>query len=97
MSEADSQKSSLLDTDHTLVSVVVENLSKNVTKAHLLELFGELGHIRAAEMPVGRLCTNRCVCYISFEEERSAHEAVKIYDQAWLDGSCVRVSLVELD
>ena len=50
--------------------VVIEKLTKNVTEAHLREIFGTYGSIQDLDMPVNRQCMPA-----SFQRSRDAHPA----------------------
>lgn len=42
--------------DEVMVQIVVEKLSKNVTEAHLREIFEAYGSVRDIELPMNRQC-----------------------------------------
>lgn len=43
-----------------ILQVVIEKLTKNVTKEHLEEIFGAYGQIRDMDLPLNRNCTRSC-------------------------------------
>ncbi|SPO00254.1 uncharacterized protein DNG_03099 [Cephalotrichum gorgonifer] len=75
--------------------IVVERLTKNITEAHLYEIFGQFGHIRDLDLPMNRqFNTNRGTAYILFSHEPDAETAIAHMHEAQIDGATVNVSIV---
>ncbi|KAH0615080.1 uncharacterized protein H6S33_000716 [Morchella sextelata] len=53
--------------------IVIEKLTKNVTEAHISEIFSAYGDIKTVDMPVNRqFFTNRGLCYLVYNSPSSA-------------------------
>lgn len=75
--------------------VVVEKLTKNVTEAHLQEIFGPYGRIQSIDLPMNRqFMTNRGTAYIVYETAAESESAIAHMHEAQLDGSVITVSIV---
>lgn len=75
--------------------VVVEKLTRNVTEAHLLEIFGAYGRIQSIDIPMNRqFTTNRGSAYIVYETATGSESAVAHMHEAQLDGAVITVSIV---
>ncbi|RPA81860.1 hypothetical protein BJ508DRAFT_414572 [Ascobolus immersus RN42] len=83
--------------DHQFRSskIIIEKLTKNVTVAHLKEVFEPFGEIQFVDLPEnGQFDTNKGVAYILYNSTESAEAAVAYMDEAQIDGSIIQVSLV---
>ncbi|KAJ5622048.1 Serine/arginine-rich splicing factor SR45 [Penicillium herquei] len=68
--------------------IVVEKLTKNVTEAHLREIFGSFGDIEHLELPMNRaFMTNRGTAYIIYYDPADAEAAIAHMHEAQLDGA----------
>ncbi|MCJ1306810.1 hypothetical protein MMC25_000453 [Agyrium rufum] len=75
--------------------IVVEKLTKNVTEAHLQEIFSAYGPIRDIDLPLNRQYnTNRGTAYIVFLDQPAAESAIAHMHEAQLDGAVITVSIV---
>ncbi|EPS30852.1 hypothetical protein PDE_05804 [Penicillium oxalicum 114-2] len=75
--------------------VVVEKLTKNVTEAHLREIFGSFGDIEYIDLPMNRsFMTNRGTAYILYYDPADAEAAIAHMHEAQLDGAVLNVSIV---
>ncbi|KAL4976513.1 hypothetical protein BDW66DRAFT_49752 [Aspergillus desertorum] len=75
--------------------IVVEKLTKNVTKPHLLEIFGSFGVIQSIDLPVNHaFMTNRGTAYIVYHDPADAEAAIAHMHEAQLDGAVLNVSIV---
>ncbi|RMJ26864.1 hypothetical protein PHISP_02233 [Aspergillus sp. HF37] len=75
--------------------VVVEKLTKNVTDAHLHEIFGRFGDIQQLDLPMNRaFMTNRGTAYILYYDPADAEAAIAHMHEAQLDGAVLNVSIV---
>ncbi|KAJ5731043.1 uncharacterized protein N7483_005551 [Penicillium malachiteum] len=76
-------------------SIVVEKLTKNVTEAHLREIFGSFGDIEHLELPMNRaFMTNRGTAYIIYYDPADAEAAIAHMHEAQLDGAVLNVSII---
>ncbi|KAA8893522.1 hypothetical protein FN846DRAFT_762737, partial [Sphaerosporella brunnea] len=74
--------------------IVIEKLTKNVTEAHISEIFGEYGDIKMVDMPINRqFNTNRGICYLIYQSPASAHAAIAHMHEGQLDGATINVSI----
>ncbi|VDN60245.1 unnamed protein product [Dracunculus medinensis] len=73
----------------------VRNLSRNVTKEHLNEIFSIYGAIKNCEMPMDRQHTHlgRGYGYVEFEQPEDADKAMKHMDGGQIDGQEVTCEL----
>ncbi|KAJ5708030.1 hypothetical protein N7488_007831 [Penicillium malachiteum] len=75
--------------------IVVEKLTKNVTEAHLREIFGSFGDIEHLELPMNRaFMTNRGTAYIIYYDPADAEAAIAHMHEAQLDGAVLNVSII---
>ncbi|ODQ56314.1 RNA-binding domain-containing protein, partial [Saitoella complicata NRRL Y-17804] len=76
--------------------IIVERLTKNLTPAHLREIFTPYGKITHLDLPMNRkLNVNRGVAYITFSSVQEAERAVECMHEAEVDGGVVSVSKLE--
>ena len=68
--------------------LVLKNNSPHLTSAHIKEIFGKYGSIKAVEMPT------RSIKYITieFQGTKEAEKALAGLDNGWIDGLQVQVS-----
>jgi RNA recognition motif-containing protein len=64
------------------------NLSRNVTKAHLEEIFTLFGVLKSCELPMDRLHSHlpRGYGYVEYDKSEDAEKAMKHMDGAQIDG-----------
>ncbi|KAL4888523.1 hypothetical protein BDV59DRAFT_196363 [Aspergillus ambiguus] len=75
--------------------IVVEKLTKNVTEAHLREIFGGFGDIQSLDLPMNKaFMTNRGTAYILYHDPADAEAAIAHMHEAQLDGAVLNVSIV---
>ncbi|RPA91933.1 DUF590-domain-containing protein [Choiromyces venosus 120613-1] len=75
--------------------IVIEKLTKNVTEAHITEIFSRYGEIKKVDMPLNhQYNTNRGVCYVIYHSSSSAHAAIAHMHEGQLDGAVINVSIV---
>ncbi|KAG4301522.1 hypothetical protein PCK1_002007 [Pneumocystis canis] len=75
--------------------ILIEKLTRNVTTAHIQEIFSSYGEIKTIDMPMNRrLNTNRGLCYIVYETSNSANAAVSHMHEGQIDGSVISVSII---
>ncbi|RMZ92532.1 hypothetical protein DV736_g249, partial [Chaetothyriales sp. CBS 134916] len=75
--------------------IVVEKLTKNVTEAHLREIFGSYGRIESVDLPLNRqFMTNRGTAYILYDHPSGSESAIAHMHEAQLDGAVITVSIV---
>ncbi|PWW72988.1 hypothetical protein C7212DRAFT_52644, partial [Tuber magnatum] len=74
--------------------IVIEKLTKNVTEAHITEVFSSYGEIKMLDMPLNhQYNTNRGVCYVIYHSSSSAHAAIAHMHEGQLDGAVINVSI----
>ncbi|OAL26619.1 hypothetical protein AYO20_10043 [Fonsecaea nubica] len=67
--------------------IVVEKLSRNVTEAHLREIFGSYGRIESIDLPLNKqFMTNRGTAYILYDHPSGSESAIAHMHEAQLDG-----------
>lgn len=75
--------------------IVVEKLTRNVTEAHLQEIFGAYGRIHSIDIPMNRqFMTNRGSAYIVYDSAAGSESAIAHMHEAQLDGAVITVSIV---
>lgn len=75
--------------------IIVEKLTKNVTEAHIREIFGTYGKIESIHMPLNRRFNiNRGLCYIEYDSATDADKAIANMHEGQLDGNVLIVSPV---
>lgn len=82
-SNSDSSEDSL-----KMVSILVQNLSPNVTQDHVNEIFAHFGHIRSCGL---RRLKNYAIVNYGTQEEADA--AILAMNQAYIDGLTVTVNI----
>ncbi|KKK22958.1 hypothetical protein AOCH_001482 [Aspergillus ochraceoroseus] len=74
--------------------IVIEKLTKNVTEAHLHEIFGGFGEIQSLDLPMNNaFMTNRGTAYIVYHDPADAEAAIAHMHEAQLDGAVLSVSI----
>ncbi|GET04352.1 serine/arginine-rich splicing factor SR45-like isoform X1 [Rhizophagus clarus] len=74
---------------------MVNKLTKNVTDAHLQEIFGAFGRIHRVEMALDdKWQTNKGIAYIDYETRAEAERAISYMDGGQLDGSSLSCTFV---
>ncbi|CUS07790.1 unnamed protein product [Tuber aestivum] len=77
---------------YSLPLIVIEKLTKNVTEAHIAEIFSSYGEIKMLDMPLNhQYNTNRGVCYVIYHSSSSAHAAIAHMHEGQLDGAVVNL------
>ncbi|ODQ70134.1 hypothetical protein LIPSTDRAFT_6228 [Lipomyces starkeyi NRRL Y-11557] len=72
--------------------ISVEKLTRNVNDAHMRDIFSTYGTITNLLIPMNqKLRTNRGVCYISFDTEDEADNAIAHMHEGYIDGAQVIV------
>ncbi|WBW71625.1 exon junction complex subunit, RNA-binding protein Rns1 [Schizosaccharomyces osmophilus] len=75
-------------------TVFVENLTRNVTREHIAEIFGIYGRVNSIHMPLYRKSkTNMGFCYIDYSYPNQAANAVDKMNNGELDGEELFLSL----
>lgn len=74
----------------------IGRLTRNVTKEHILEIFGSYGEIKNVEFPTDRFHpnNNRGFCYVEFMNPDDAESAMKHMDGGQIDGQEVTAAPV---
>ncbi|CEF64853.1 RNA-binding protein with serine-rich domain 1 [Strongyloides ratti] len=76
--------------------LVIRDLTQNVTKEHVKEIFENYGTITHIDMvPLKRYegSMHRGYCFIEYDDPEDALKAVKYMNDGWLDGRRIRVDL----
>ncbi|KAH0376549.1 hypothetical protein KCU92_g9722, partial [Aureobasidium melanogenum] len=75
--------------------IVIEKLTKNVTPAHLNEIFSTYGAITDLDMPLNKsFNTNRGTAYVLYTTPEAAERAIAHMHEGQLDGAKIGVSIV---
>lgn len=77
--------------------LIVKHLTGNVNKAHLLEIFGQYGALKSAEVAIKECrdgALKRGFGFVEYEERADAEDAVKFMDGGQIDGAEIRVEFV---
>eukprot|EP01035_Chromulina_nebulosa_P009715 gene9715-13101_t len=74
-------------------SLHVSNLTRNVTKDHLEEIFGSYGEIRNLKLNVGK-SVKTLSAIVTFKKDRDAEQALINMDGGQIDGNVVKISFV---
>ncbi|OQV10502.1 RNA recognition motif aka RRM, RBD, or RNP domain-containing protein [Cladophialophora immunda] len=74
--------------------IVVEKLTRNVTEAHLREIFGSYGRIESIDLPLNKqFMTNRGTAYILYDHPSGSESAIAHMHEAQLDGVVISPDL----
>ncbi|EFP04398.1 hypothetical protein CRE_25625 [Caenorhabditis remanei] len=75
--------------------VVIKNLSRNVLRAHLEEIFSIYGAITKVDLPVDRnhQHLHRGIGYIDYESVEDAEKSIKYMDGGQVDGQVIQVEM----
>ena len=75
--------------------IVIEKLTKNISSAHLREIFSTYGTIHSLEMPINpQFMMNKGIAYILYTDAKYAESAIAHMHEAQVDGALVNVSIV---
>ncbi|KAK9451344.1 uncharacterized protein V1518DRAFT_5908 [Limtongia smithiae] len=66
--------------------IVVENLTKIVTEAHIREIFQAYGRITYVQLPRQPAFGNRNTCYLEYDFDDDARSAIKHMNGGYIDG-----------
>ncbi|VDO73475.1 unnamed protein product [Schistosoma curassoni] len=82
--------------DSRFTRVLIEKLTKNITKVHIQEIFSVWGEIHSVDLPPDRIHPefNRGYGYVEYVDSKSASDAVNFMNGGQIDGQEVRVSEV---
>ncbi|EPY53690.1 RNA-binding protein [Schizosaccharomyces cryophilus OY26] len=93
-SESPHSRSISRSPDRDQTTVFVENLTRNVTREHIAEIFGVYGRINSIHMPLYRKSkTNMGFCYVTYSYPDQAANAVDKMNNGELDGEELFLSL----
>ncbi|CAH8855856.1 unnamed protein product [Trichobilharzia szidati] len=83
-------------TEGQFTRILVEKLTKNITRAHIQEIFSVWGEIHSVDLPPDRIHPefNRGYGYVEYVDAKSANDAVNFMNGGQIDGQEVRVSEV---
>uniref|UniRef100_A0A0N4Z9B8 RRM domain-containing protein n=1 Tax=Parastrongyloides trichosuri TaxID=131310 RepID=A0A0N4Z9B8_PARTI len=76
--------------------LVIRDITQNVTKEHIKEIFDNYGSVTHIDMvPPTRYegTAHRGYCFIEYDDPEDAQKAVKYMNNGWLDGRKIRVDL----
>ena len=69
------------------VKLCVSNLTRNVNKDHILEIFSVYGRVRSIDLPLDtKNYLPRGHAYVEFDKTDDAKDAIKHMDGGWIDG-----------
>jgi RNA-binding protein with serine-rich domain 1 len=68
------------------VKIHVGNLTRNVVKDHVMEIFTTFGTIKFCDFGTDRLNNNKGYCFIEFNSSDDAENAMKNMDGGQIDG-----------
>jgi RNA-binding protein with serine-rich domain 1 len=72
----------------------IGNLTRNVNKDHIEEIFGVYGRIRSISLPInGGTGMNRGFAHVEYENKAEADNAIACMNEGQIDGRKVRVAV----
>lgn len=74
--------------------LVVNGLTKNVTKDHVMEIFSHYGDIKSVDFPNERHTPQRIVAYVEYGDHAEAEKAQKFMDGGQVDGQVIGIRTV---
>lgn len=73
----------------------ISQLTRNVNKSHIEEIFASYGKIKHVDFPVDRVnLLPRGYAYVEFEAPEDASKAMKYMNNGWVDGKKVQVKMI---
>uniref|UniRef100_F6W3V6 RRM domain-containing protein n=2 Tax=Ciona intestinalis TaxID=7719 RepID=F6W3V6_CIOIN len=72
----------------------VGNLTKNINKEHVNEIFSYYGKVKTVDMPMERNGIPRGLAYVEFDDHTEADKALKFMDGGQIDGQVVAIRAV---
>lgn len=73
----------------------IEGLSRNVTEAHIREIFGKFGHILDIIFPLSEMGVGKGYARVRYEEDGMADKAIKYMNGGQLDGNVLECQLYQ--
>lgn len=78
--------------------ICVRNLSRNVNKNHLIEIFGNFGKIKKVDIPIDEKTHKRKdFAYIEYETKNECEEAVVYMNEGQIDGKVLKIEFMNID
>lgn len=74
--------------------VVINNLTKNVNKDHVMEIFSHYGEVKSIDFPNDRFGPARMVAYVEYSDHGEAEKALKFMDGGQVDGQVIGIRAV---
>ena len=79
---------------HRTTKIHVGNLTRNILRSHLQEIFSNYGKIRRLDIPVDSISGfNQGYSYIDYDCHQSAADALNFMNEGFLDGQLISVQL----
>ena len=79
-----------------LIVTVVKNLTRNVTEAHLKEIFSQYGEIEGAYIPIDKLTSlKKTYGFIEFTNMENAKKAELYMDGGQIDGKIIEIEIID--
>ena len=78
------------------IIVVVYNITRNVTKKHILEIFSAYGKVLGVYIPKERNnVVNKSYAFIEYENREMAEKASLYMDGGQIDGVFIKIEILE--
>jgi len=75
--------------------ILITNLTKNVNKEHINEIFAYYGKLKHVDFPIDRQTNlNRGMAYVDYEDGAHAKKAIKYMNEGQIDGQAVEIRTV---
>lgn len=75
--------------------ILITNLTKNVNKEHISEIFAYYGKLKHVDFPIDRQTNlNRGMAYVDYEDGAHAKKAMKYMNEGQIDGQSVEIRTV---
>ena len=98
ISESASEKKEKLQPVVMPSIICVRNLSRNVNKNHLIEIFGNFGKIKKVDIPIDEKTHKRKdFAYIEYETKIECEEAVVYMNEGQIDGKVLKIEFMNID
>lgn len=78
--------------------ICIRNISRNVTKNHLIEIFGNFGKIKKVDIPIDEKTQKiKDYAYVEYETKNECDEALVYMNEGQIDGKILKIEYMNVE